>query len=363
MNMIRLAKPFYDSYELDALRDVMHEGNVAQGEKTKEFEQMIASACEARGCICVPNATMGIYHALKAWGIGRGDTVVLPALGWPSVSAAITETGAKVAYCDVDEWTYNIDVFDAEKVARKTSASAIVPTHLFGQPCEMDALENLSDDLGLKLIDDAACALGAKYDGIPIGKYGTAVFSFQGRKIVSTGEGGAIVTYDEEIEKNIRMQRDMGMRKRGDCVEFTTRATNMKFSDILATIGIVQMSKLDRMLAERYTITKYYTEQLGDIKNAWTPNVQDDGVHAWQAYVLRLNPGIDRQQVVKDLLERGIETRRGSYCIPSTGAYTEKHTCEVAEELGNSLLAIPLWNGMKKSVITEVVNMVREVLA
>jgi perosamine synthetase len=359
--VINLNVPFIDEYELNAVDDVFRTGWVSQGLKTKDFEDAIKKKIGCKHAIALSNATLGFWAILRAMNIGRDDKVVIPAFSFPSMSGAVLSIGATVVFCDVLGDTYVADPYDVEDKVRKTDAKYIVPVHLFGQPCDMSALDDVVNDTGAQMIEDGACSIGTMYKNRYIGEMGTGVYSFQGRKILTCGEGGMVYTDDDFVASGVRSDRDMGMRDDIGGKLFIKPAMNMKISDIQSAIGEVQVGKLDEILTKRSHVAEQYDKLLKDMP-VYTPKTTENGIHTWQSYVIRVEPNIDRNKIINELMTRGIETTRGSYCVPDQIAYRCRHGCTNATLLDRDSLALPCYPGLKQKEIERVVEELRSVL-
>jgi perosamine synthetase len=359
--MIRLNVPYLDEYEENAVHDVFQSGWIAQGGRTKDFETAIKRKVGCKHAIALSNATMGFWSILKAFGIGREDKVVIPAFTFPSMVGAILNVGATPVFCDVLGDTYVIDSYDVEDKIRKTGAKWIVPVHLFGQPCDMSALDDITNDTGTEMIEDGACALGTIYKNRYIGENGTGVYSFQGRKTCTCGEGGLVYSDNDYIASFVRTERDMGTRDEPDGIVFAKPALNMKLSDINAAIAEVQVGKLDEILVERDNIAAQYTRLLQELP-VYKPAITPGGRHSWQAYVIRLEPKVDRYKVIVEMRNKEVETQRGTYCVPDQMGYKARHGCTNATLLDRDSLAIPCYPGLKNKEIEKVVTSLKEVL-
>jgi dTDP-4-amino-4,6-dideoxygalactose transaminase len=267
---IPLLRPYFDSEELEEIQKVLDSGWVTQGPKVKEFEDKIAEYLGVKYAIAVTNCTSALHLALLSLGIKKDDEVLVADYTFPATGHAVLYCGANPIFVDVDLKTYNLNPeLIKEKISDKTKA--IIPVHTFGQPAEMDAIMEIAEDHNLKVIEDAACALGAKYKNKFAGTIGDiGCLSFHARKGITTGEGGMAVTNNKDLADKIRNLSVFGMtsawaREKSDefyIPEFTELGYNYKMSDISAAVGVAQLKKLDRIIERKRELAKYWDEKL-----------------------------------------------------------------------------------------------------
>lgn len=271
---IPLLRPYFDSDEIEELQKVLDSGWVSQGPKVKEFEAKIAEYLGVKYAVAVTNCTAALHLALLSTGLKKGDEVLVADYTFPATGHAVLYCGAKTVFCDADSKTYNINPeLIAEKITDKTKA--IIPVHTFGQPAEMTAILALTEEHNLRVIEDAACALGARYNNKFAGTVGDiGCFSFHARKGITTGEGGMVVTNNKNFAEKIRNLSVFGMtsawdREKSDrffIPEFTELGYNYKLSDISAAVGVAQIRKLDKIIERKREIAKYWDEKLEEIE-------------------------------------------------------------------------------------------------
>lgn len=362
---IPLNSPFFDEAEEQAVKDVLRSGMVSQGAKVEEFEECVRRYCGARFAVAVSSCTAGLYLALRNK-VDLWDTrVAIPAFTFPAAHQCVEHFGGEMSIedIDVDKDTYNMNMTDTERGLRK--ADAIVPIHQFGLSCELNTIRKLANERGAFVLEDAACALGSEYKGEKIGRRGTAVFSFHGRKIITTGEGGMVVTDDEELYEAILQGRQFGRTKDG---HFKGTGINFKMSDISAAIGIAQMEKLPKIMRLRKEIASNYWHAMckeqyenGPILPMATskqgtaqPSSFESGCN-YQSYVIRLPTEANRNRALAYLRQHGIEAQVGSY--DNSGGQ-----CGVSAELARTTLALPIWPGMTEEMVMRVVTELEEAM-
>lgn len=291
--MIPIAKPVMDE-EKAAVLDVLDSGMLAQGEKVKEFENDFAEYIGVKHSIAVSNGTTALLTAINCLGI-RGKVLVPSFTFFASVST-IALNGLDPVFVDIDPQTFNMDPEDLkEKITPDTEA--VMPVHLFGQSCEMNAIKELCEDHGLKLIEDACQSHGAMWDGEKVGTFGTGCFSFYPTKNITTGEGGMITTNDDSLARKIRLFINHGQSTR---YEHTSWGYNYRMTNIQAAIGKVQLSKLEEFIIKRRENAKYYDKHLQGVQ---TPKVLDKAYHVYHQYTLRVE---NREEIIQKFKENGI---------------------------------------------------------
>jgi perosamine synthetase len=329
---IRLAFPELGEAELEAVRDVFASGALTMGPKVEELEELVAAACGVEHAVAVSNGTAALHLAVLALGIGPGDEVLVPAYTFPATANVVALAGARPVLVDVDPATFNLDlakVYDA--VSPRTKA--VLAVHLFGRPLDWEALQSAVPPETV-LLEDAAGALGATWRGMPCGGLGAAgCLSFHPRKVVTTGEGGAVTTSDARLAASVRRLRHHGI----EGTDIPVASTNYRLSDVLCAIGIPQLRRLDELLAERARIAAAYTERLrGTVE---VPGADDGDVHGWQAYVIKLER---KQEALETLRAEGIEVQIGTYALHRLSAYRDQGPFPGADEAFDTALALPL---------------------
>jgi perosamine synthetase len=359
ISTIPLAKPYFDSEELDEIKTVLDSGWVSQGPKVKEFEEKCANYLDVKYAIAVNNCTAALHLALLSIGIKKGDEVLVADFTFPATGHSVLYCGAKPVFIDVDPKTYNIDPeFIEEKITDKTKA--IIPVHTFGQPAEMEKIIKITKNYNLKVIEDAACAFGAKYKDKHAGTVGdVGCFSFHARKGITTGEGGMVVTGDKTMAEKIRYLSVFGMtsawdREKSDkfiIPEFTETGYNYKMSDITAAVGVAQLRKLDRIIERKRELAKYWDEKLEDMELIRHPHVSENVKHIYQSYVSIVDKRINRNKIIEKLMKKGIQTQIGTYASHIQPVYDFKGKCPNSLEIFNMSLALPMYYMMKEKDI------------
>jgi dTDP-4-amino-4,6-dideoxygalactose transaminase len=361
---IPISLPHTGEEEWLATKEPIMSGWLTAGPKVREFEEIFAKRHGVKHAMAVTSATTALHLALVALNIQSGDEVIVPAFTWISTANVVIYCGAKVVFVDVDRTTFNIDVNDLKKkITSKTKA--IIPVHLFGLCADMDAVKKVAGNI--PLVEDGACAAGAGYKGNAAGSLGTiGCFSFHPRKSVTTGEGGMITTNDDKLAEVISSLRNHGasiseeQRHHGAkpyiLPDFNILGYNYRMTDLQASVGIVQLKKLDLFIDEREKWAKFYNEALKDIAWLRTPVVGSDYKHGWQSYVIYIDESkapISRNDMMEKLQQMGVSTRPGTHAPHMLKYYADKYSIDPndfpgARDCNNYSMSIPLFNKMTK---------------
>src|SRR5262245_3307518 len=319
---IAFSRPFFGPEEEAAAAAVVRSGWIVGGPKLMDFQKRFAHLCDASHAVGVSSWTTGAFLVLKALGIGPGDEVIVPSLTFIASVNVITHAGATPVFAEIDAPTFNVDPADVEaKVGPRTKA--ILPVDQLGLPCEIDAIIKIAERHGLIVIQDAACAFGSRFRGTPVGGIAEiTIFSLHARKVVTTAEGGMIVTNDEALANRLARLRHQGMslsdfeRHQSTPTTFETYPEvgyNFRMTDIQAAIGLVQLERLSDLLTRRQRAANRYIDGLKGHPWIETPYVPAHVSPNWQSFQVRVRPGapLDRNGVMTALFEQGIATRRG----------------------------------------------------
>ncbi len=325
---IRLGWPELGDAELAEVAEVLESGMLTMGPKVAEFEAEVARACEVEHVVAVTSGTAALHLAVQAFGLQPGDEVLVPAYTFPATASVVALSGFKPVLVDVDPETMNLDPAKIEVGPR---TRLLLGVHLFGRPLRLHELPDLP------LLEDAAGALGARYRGRACGGLGVAgCLSFHPRKIVTTGEGGAITTNDDAFADAVRTGRNHGWRSLVP-PDMPAPGLNYRLSDILCAVGIPQMHRLAELLAARTRIADGYSERLAHLPVV-LPRADDGDVHGWQAYVIQVD---DRDRILAELRAEGIEVQIGTYSLPLLAAYSDQGDFPGARQVFERALALP----------------------
>jgi dTDP-4-amino-4,6-dideoxygalactose transaminase len=336
--LMKLASPSFDHAELELVRQCLASGWVTQGPLTQRFEQLVAERHAAKHAMATTSCTAALHLAAVALGLGPGDEVIVPALTWVTSAHCAEYVGARPVFADIDLATYNLqpEAFEAAITAR---TRAVIVVHLFGLAADMTAILAIARRHGIAVIEDAACGIGTTFEGDPVGTLGDlGCLSFHPRKIISTGEGGMVLSNNDELAESVRSLRNHGSTglplKECEAHGPWTMATfnrvgyNLRLSDIQAAVGVAQMGKLDGLLSERRRRAERYSMLLADCQQLALPNRAGDiAGHTYQSYVVRIADG-DRKRrnaAMVRLAEQDIETRPGTHAVHRLGYYARKY--------------------------------------
>ena len=374
MDVIPIMRPWLDEQEAAAVNEVLASGWVAQGPRVAAFEASAARALGAGHAVATTSCTTALHLALHALGVGRGDEVVVPSLSFIATTNAPRYVGARPVFADVDLETQNLTAETVER-AIGPGTRAVIVVHQAGMPADIDAIEAVCKPRGVAVIEDAACAIGSTYRGRPIGAGNLVALSFHPRKLITTGEGGMLLTADAALAQRLRRLREHGMAvsaherhaSRTVVVEaYEELGFNYRMTDLQAAVGLVQLSKLDEMVAERRRLAERYREALEDVGGLFVPADPPYGTTNYQSYVVRLDDTlpVERDAVMQELLDEGVATRRGimaAHLEPAcAGLATPK--LPVTEALTRRTLILPLFHGMDQGQLGRVADALRSAL-
>ena len=360
---VPIAKPIIGEEEIENVVEVLKSGMIAQGPKVMEFEEKFANWIGAKYGIATNSGTSALHVALLACGIGEGDEVITTPFTFIASGNAIVYTGATPVFADIDLDTYTIDPDKIEDlITDKTKA--ILPVQLYGQAADMDKIREIAEKHDLKIIEDAAQAHGAEYNGEKVGTLGDmACFSFYPTKNMTTSEGGMITTDDEELAKKAQMFRAHGASERYHHDEI---GYNFRMTDIAAAIGLAQLNVIDEFNNKRISNANYLNEQLKDVEGIVTPKSPDNYKHVYHQYTIRVEKG-NRDDWVEFLTNKGIGTGI-HYPIPLYNQPIYKKLgiegdCPLAEKAADNVISLPVHPSLTKEDLDLVVDAVKEASA
>lgn len=353
--MIPYGRQTIEEDDIQAVVDVLRSDYLTTGPKIAEFEKMVADYVGAKYAVAISNGTSALHAACFAAGIQPGDEVITTPLTFAASSNCVLYCGGTPVFADVDPKTYNIDPEDIRrKITDKTKA--IIAVHLAGQPCDMDEIHKIAKEHDLIVIEDGAHALGSVYKGKKVGTLSDmTTFSFHPVKPITTGEGGMIVTDNEEFYQKMMLFRSHGITRdenlmtRNDGPWFYQQLDlgyNYRITDIQCALGCSQMKKLDRFLARRKEIVARYNEAFADCENIVTPYQLPETESGWHLYIVQVK-NCDRREIFEALREHGIAVN--VHYIPvylhpyyQEHGYKDVH-CRNAEEVYSHIISLPLY--------------------
>jgi len=331
---IRLARPDVGDAELAAVAEVLASGQLTMGPQVEAFERALARAVGTAEAVSVSSGTAAIHLALLALGVGPGHEVIVPAYPFPATANAVELCRARAVLVDVDPETFLVrPELVAEAVTPRTRA--VLAVHLFGRPVPWEELQTAVPQ-DVVLVEDAAGALGASYRGTPCGALGLlACLSFHPRKIVTTGEGGAVTTDEAELAASARRLRHHGIAP-GQPVDIAAPGFNYRLADVLCALGLPQLERLESLLAARERVASWYGERLSHLVG--TPSADEGDRHGWQAYVVALDR---RDEALAALRAEAIEAQIGTYAVHRLSAYRDRGAFPGADAAFKRALALP----------------------
>ena len=357
---VSIASPVIEEEEINAVIDVMKSGMIAQGPKVIEFEEEFAKFVGAKYGIATNSGTSALHVALLAAGISEGDEVITTPFTFAATGNSILYTGARPVFVDIDPETFTIDPCKIED-AITDKTKAIMPVQLYGQSADMDAIMKIAKEQDLIVIEDAAQAHGAEYNGVKVGNLGDmACFSFYPTKNMTTSEGGMITTNNEEFAENAKIYRAHGSATK---YHHDVLGYNFRMTDIGAAIGIEQLKKLESFNDKRIENAKYLNEALADCDLIETPVVKDGYKHVYHQYTIKVKDG-KRDELSDYLIENGIGNGI-YYPIPlyNQVLYTNmgyNQSLPVTDEIVKDVLSLPIHAKLTKFDLDLIVKTIKD---
>jgi perosamine synthetase len=353
---IPFSRPCFNDRDLEEIASkilaVLRSGWLTSGQLVNRFEEQFADFVGAEYAVALNSCTAALHSILLALGIAQGDEVIVPTNTFVATANAVLYTGAQPVFADSDPETFNIDPGDIErKISKKTKAVIVV--HLCGNPCDMNAILKIAEENDLIVIEDCAHSLGAKYKGRNCGTFGiAAAFSFYPTKIITTGEGGMVVTNDHELADKIKVIRNHGRASYGPA-KITDLGFNYRMTEINAVIGISQLAYIYEYIDNRNRIAKQYNEKIAKIEWLTPQKVREENLSSYYAYNVKVEESapVTRDELIIKLKEKGIETSILYVPIHLQPYYTgrfgfKRGSYPIAELLGKTTIALPIYNCM-----------------
>ena len=359
--MIRLAKPNIPQEAIDKVIEVLKSGNLVQGKYVAEFENKLQEYLSIKYVIAVSSGTAALHLSLIALGIKQGDEVIVPAFSFPATANVVELVGAKPIFVDINLDDFCIDTSQIEDVITDRT-KAIMPVHEFGQSAKMDDVITISKKHDLKLIEDAACALGAEFNNQKVGTFGEfGCFSFHPRKAITTGEGGAIVPNDDVLANKVRALRNHGIEIVNNKIEFNYAGFNYRMTDFQAAMGIPQLEKFDSIINQLIKIAINYDEYFKEIEWIKIPKHFENRKSVYQTYHILIDENYNRNDLIHFLNKKGIQTNYGAQALHLQKYFKDKYNYESsnfynASIANNNGLALPMGDHLNKNKINKIIQ-------
>jgi perosamine synthetase len=349
MMRVPLIRPYLTDEVRAKVLEVLDSGHWTEGPVTRELEAAFRTYTGAAHALAVTSCTTGLEMALRCLGIGGGDEVIVPDYTYPATASVVAIVGAKAVIVDCDPRTMNID-YDAAEAAIGPRTRAIIPVSLFGNPVDYSRLNALKARHRLFIVEDAACSIGAEFDGTRVGTQADmTVFSLHPRKFITTGEGGVVTTQSAEWATWMESYKHFGMGRatEREAIVFERIGTNYKMSNLNAAVGVVQMRHVDELLSKRRQLAARYISVLSENRGVTIPSLTPGGVHSYQSFCIQVP---ERDRILKTLRANGIEVQIGSYALHRHPAFTPGEHIECRGPFNGSnaayesCLALPLFH-------------------
>ena len=361
--MIQWAKPVFWGKEKEYVNDALSSTWISGGPYVAKLESEFAKAIGSKNAIVVNNGTSALMLALLGINIKQGDEVIIPGFCFVAVGNMVLQAGAKPIYVDVDRDTWNIDAGKIkEKITDKTKAILVV--HNYGNPCDMDEIIKIAKEKGICLIEDAAEAHFSKYKGKCVGTIGDiGCFSFHATKMIATGEGGAVVTNNLEIDKKMRAIRSHGMSSRG-FYWHDEIGNNFRLANVLAAIGVAQLENIDKILENKKRVYNSYKEKLEKIEGIEFQKFQENSEPIIWAVALKINPEkfrMGRNEIIEEMKKKGIETRPGFYPFHAMPIYNSP-ILPIADEISKKIISLPSFPTLTEEEIVHICDSLKSLI-
>lgn len=381
MHNIPLIRPFITDQIKSKVIEVLDSGYLTEGSVTREFESKLKDYIGCKHLMAVTSATTGLEMALRALNIGAGDEVIVPDYTYPATASVVPLVGAKAVIVDVSRDTMLID-YDALEAAITPKTKAIIPVSLFGYPLDYNRLNEIKEKHGLSIIEDAACSIGAEFNGVKVGNQADiTVFSLHPRKFITTGEGGIVTTNNDELGEWMNSYKHFGMNMSNTAregVQFDIIGTNYKLTNIQAAIGLGQLEHINELLSKRIALANSYAELLKDVEGVTINPLLTSGkcyagctchepacVHSYQTFAVFVE---NRDHIMSEMRSRGIEVQIGTYSLHMHKAFQNGDAIRLEGEMSNSkwcykhALALPLYNDLTPELQKIIVNELKTLL-
>lgn len=367
---VPLSAPWINQDDIEAVLSVLQTSTLSIGPRVEAFERAVADMVGVRHGLAVNSGTSGLHVCLDARKIGEGDEVITSPFSFVASANCIMFTGAKPVFADIDPDTLALDPEQVEAtVSGKTRA--LIPVDVFGEPCPIENLHSIARRHDLTLIQDSCEAIGAERNGVKVGssRYSdAAVFAFYPNKQMTTGEGGIVVTDDDDMARSISSLRNQGRDDAGTWMRHVRLGYNYRLDEMSAALGLSQVSRLDAILDGRERVASMYAERLQGVSGIRIPTVQPETTRmSWFVYVIQLEDGLEKEKVMEGLQERGVPSRPYFSPIHLQPLYRERFgygegDFPVTEAVSRRTLAIPFYTQMPEEQVDYVCEQIKAVV-
>lgn len=361
--MILTAGPSITQKEIDYVTDAVTNGiDEHWGDYIKKFEKSFAQYIGTKYAMTTSSCTGALHLALVALGIGKGDEVIVPDCSWIATSSVVKYVGAEPVFADIDpiSWCISIDSIK-KRITKKTKA--IIPVHLYGQPADMIEIMKIAQEYGLKVIEDAAPSVGAEINGMRTGSFGDiGCFSFQGAKMVATGEGGMLVTNNTELFEKVRHFAEHG--RSSDGFDISDIGYKYKMSNLQAALGLAQLERVEELIEKKVQNYEWYCNELKDVYGLLlnkTNTKTEKSIYWMTSIVLNKDFGVSRDELMKHLKEHNVDTRP---IFPPMSSFRmfEKYDNPTSEFIGSNGINLPSGHRITQDEIIYVCNSIKNIL-
>lgn len=366
VKLVKLSPPEVRNSDIFQVSKAVRQRQLSQGSFLAQFESSLSKVLGVQHVMTVSSCTTGLQLILSGLGLEPGDEVIVPNFTFPATINTVIQERLQPVLVDINIETFCMDI-ESFRHAIGPKTKAVIVVHAFGYPAAMQEILDVVANSGIYVIEDAACAIGSKIDGKAVGSFGTAsAFSFHPRKVLTTGEGGAVVTNDSSLAEKLKVLRSHGGVRGQSYMSFIMPGFNFRMSDINAALGLAQLPRLSRVIKRRNSAALQYQLLLSNFDTVTTPNVADGVQHTFQSYVVLLSPNLDRDKIIVFLRTKGIETTLGTYALSEQPAYRESAKSPV--DLDKSVfafrhsLALPMSSTTTKRDRRRVVKALREAI-
>jgi perosamine synthetase len=367
--MIKLASPDIRQSDIDRVIRVIKSGDLVQGKYVKKFERELSMFADIPYCAVTSSCTTALLLSLLSLGIGHGDTVIVPAFTFPATANVVESVGASIVLCDVDPANYVVTPSGIEDTIKKNcnkKIKAVIVVHEFGYPAHICEIRNITKKYGIRLIEDAACALGTMVDGQHVGSYSdVACLSFHPRKAITSGEGGALLSRNAELIQKAKLLRNHGIIKNNTTIDFIAPGLNYRMTDLQAALAIGQLQRFGEELRIRRKLAQRYISNLFHFDHVQSP-VFSTG-HSWQTFMVVLGEKIDQMELIKRLFEEGVQANLGAQAINCLTYFKDKYHFKVqdmpvASVLYKRGLALPIYGKLTTDEIFYITDLFKNLV-